>query len=85
MLGSVVFLKWTFKPLKTMSGEREFGQQSRRQTGSLLVMRRLVLGSSNECRESGKPQMTIMLTPQDDGEDKVRKKIKKILITRISD
>lgn len=30
-------------------------------------------------------KITIMLTPQGGGEDKVKKKIKKILLTRISD
>lgn len=35
--------------------------------------------------EAGRLEIAVMLTPQGGGEDKARKKIKKILITRTSD
>lgn len=44
-------------------------------------MKVLVMNPGNQASY----KITIMLTPQDGGENKVREKIKKMLITRISD
>ena len=71
--------------LKTRSDGRELGQDSRRKPDGLMVIKRPVVGSGTECREPGKLEITIMHTSQDGGEEKVRKKIKNILIAVTSD
>lgn len=75
-------LKWTFKPSKTRSDGRELKQYSRRKPDGLIVMRRLVVGSVNECKEPSKLEVTTMLPSQNGGEDEVRMKI---VITMTSD